>query len=721
MTILRTNKYNSYSAAVGPIASDMTIANLVEDPVYDLLFIQNDGFVSSTLASTFSKNANYRVSGTSGYGGWGISEMQINLDPGWLGGVFFLNGETTHVRQLAALPAGSVNDYRLNLDLSPFQSMDPTRPLDGGYKYDSSGNNNCLFLTFKRVSPTAASNTTRYLRRVNKTGDLSTSWPDQNSADSSANIATSAFFTPIWRNPVTNNLVCIGEYAVLGYNPGAYTGYSLTGAFSNAVPTLQTAGGAANKSIQFVGVSSVTGHAIFMHNSVEFDYNQIFYRYNDSSNVSTALITYSVAPSKQGVGGIAGGTTPALGATAVNTGTYLLNNRHETNTGSAPGVITYMTSSGNGNGTFWGYIVGKVLTVTSGTTGVIYEGQTISGTGVIGGTTITATGTNVTTSIGGHRAASFGQYLPKYASRTFTDTNITNTLGFYVPYIDTLGKYQPFYFQWNTATDNFVQNQDITVTYPGATSFLTYWTHDSVSGSSYNTTYGSQRALINEVFTYSESGNKYLCLLQPHGGAAYETIPGSRTMITYSLSLDYKTLTYHSSVVFPQTPKNIVWLNDARTILGVIGTTAFYIYNFNSEITGWNLVNTQPYAFNVVGRDSRGRIWAQDTYNGLGRLHVIAANSGIPSTVSVVSSSIMYNYTGTNQATALAVNAYDYLGNRTTASITLTVNGSSLRLLDLSGSQVTTFTTSTTATFDTVVSAVVVGPGSSSLSATVNL
>ena len=111
----------------------------------------------------------------------------------------------------------------------------------------------------------------------------------------------------------------------------------------------------------------------------------------------------------------------------------------------------------------------------------------------------------------------------------------------------------------------------------------------------------------------------------------------------------------------------------------------------------------------------------QDTFNGLGRLHIIASDSGIPSTLSVVSSSTMYNYTGTNQSTALAVNAYDYLGNRTTASITLTVNGSSLRLLDLSGSQVTTFTTSTTATFDTIVSAVVVGPGSSSLSATINL
>jgi hypothetical protein len=716
MTILRTNKYNSYGAASGPAAADQTVANLVEDPIGDLLFIQNDGFVSSTLASTFSKNINYRVSGGSGYASFGLSEMQLVLDPGFLGGVFFLNGETTHVKQMAALPAGSVNDYRLNLDLSPFWSMDPTRPIKGGYKYDSSGNNNCLFLTYKRVSPTAASNATRYLRRVNKTGDLSTSWADQNSADTSANIATSAFFTPIWRNPVTNNLVCFGEYVVSGYNPGAYTGYSLTGAFSNAVPTLQSAGGAANKSIQFVGVSSVTGHAIFMHNDTNYDYNQIFYRYNDSSNVSTALITYSVAPSKQGVGGA--GTT---GITAINTGTYLLSNRHETNTGAAPGTAQFMTSSGNGSGTFWGYIVGKVLTVTSGTSGVIYQGQTISGTGVIGGTTITATGTNVTTSIGGNRAASFGNYVPKYASRTFTDTNITSTIGFYVPYIDTAGNYQPFYYQWNTATDNFVQNQDITVTYPGANSFISYWTHDTVSGSSVGTTYGSQRALINEVFTYSGNGNKYLSLLQPHGGAPYETIPGSRTMITYSLSSDYKTLTYHSSVVFPQTPKNIVWLNDARTILGIICTTAFYIYNFNSASTGWNLVNTQPYAFNVVGRDSRGRIWAQDTYNGLGRLHIIAADSGIPSTLSVVSSATMYNYTGTNQSTALAVNAYDYLGNRTTASVTLTVSGSSLRLLDLSGSQVTTFTTSTTATFDTVVSAVVVGPGSSSLSATVNL
>ena len=717
MTILRTNKYTSYAAASGAIVSDLTIANLIEDPVNDLLFIQNDAYVASTLTPNISKSINHRVNGASGYSSWGVSDSSINFGAGgqgYIGGVFFLNGQTTHVYNSSTQYL--VNEWRTNLDLTPFWSMDPANPIEGGYRYDSSGNLNCLFLTYKRNSETAANNTTRYLRRVNKTGDLSTSWPDQNSADVSGNIATSAFFTPVWRNPSTNNLVCIGEYVVSGFNPGAYTGYSLTGAFSANSPTLQSAGGVANRSIQFVGVGPTSGYAIFMQNDVGSDYGQTFYRYNDLTNVVTTLNNYTIPPWRAGPGGATG----TAGTNASNTGTYLVNTRYETPAGSATSYMLNFSLTGSSNAVASGFIQGKVLTINSGTSGSIVVGQVLSGNAnIISGTAITALGAGTTTSAGNHRLANFGNYHPKYASRTVTDSNLSNTIGFYVPYFDMNGNYQPFYYQWNTLTDNFVQNLDITVTYPGATTFTTYWAYDTVSGSSSGTIYGSQRATVNEIFTYS--GTKYLSLIQLHGGGPYDGTPLLRSMITYSLSSDYKTLTYHSNVIFSQTARNLVWLNDDRTLVGIFGNSSFYIYSFNSAVTGWNLVNTQPYRFNVVGRDGRGRIWAQDTYNGLQRIHVILSDFGVPATVSVITNSNVYNFTGSNQSTSLIVNAYDYQGNRIVCSVTLTVNGSSLKLLNLSSAQVTTYTVTTSNSADTTVNALIVGPGSSSISAVVNL
>jgi len=678
MTILRTNKYS------------INLPSIVEDPTpgANLIFFQNESFNSSTLDYGFNKSLSYNVAGT-GYSTFGYSN--INSQDSW-GGVMFLNGEVTHVKHVIF---NTNNDYRNNLDLSPFSSMDPSRPIKN-CRYDTNGTNNSVLLTYRMQSSTAGNNYNNYFRRVNRSTDLSTSYPDQNTS-----FGTSYTFLPVYRNTVTNNLVCIGDYNASGYFPGAYAGFNLPGIFSNSAPSPASVTAVANRTNQFVGVG-VSSQAIMMHNSVGNDFSQTFYRYNDSANTVVNLNDYSSAPSVQGTGGI---------------GVYAISNRHETGTGS----IT-VTGSGVGAASVTGYIFGKVLNVTAVTSGAIVVGQTIAGTGITANTTITALGTGTTTSVGGDRTTSYGGYQPKYASRTFADLSTsTVTQGFYVPYFDTAGKFQPFYYQWNTVTDNFVRNQDVMVTYTTGT-LATYWAADSASATSVNVTYGAQRAVINETFTYN--GGRYLTLMQLHGaGGIYDANASQRTMVTYTVDTStYKTLAYHSSVAIPSTPKNIVWLNDNRTLLGVFAYSAFYIYNFTSA-AGWTLINTQPYQFNAVGRDSLGRIWGQDTGPlGGGRIHILLSDTtSMPATISVVPAAPMFNYTGTNQLTSLAVDAYNSYSTRIALNVTLTVVGTSLRILDGAGTQCTTYTTATSTSTSTIVQAMIVGPGSSSLRATIAL
>jgi hypothetical protein len=191
-----------------------------------------------------------------------------------------------------------------------------------------------------------------------------------------------------------------------------------------------------------------------------------------------------------------------------------------------------------------------------------------------------------------------------------------------------------------------------------------------------------------------------------------------RTFVTYSVSSsNYANLTYHSSFAVPATPKNIVWLNDARTLMGIFTHSNFYIYSFNSAVTGWNQTAAFGYQFNAVGRDSLGRIWAQETGTlDYGRIHLLSGP--VPATVTAVPASGSYNYSGTNINTTFTVNAYDATSTRIVANVTLTATGSALRFLNNSV-QVTSITVTTSASADTTVNAVVISAGATTVSTTI--
>lgn len=599
MAIIRTNKYL------------YQVPSLTEDPTpgSNLLYFQLDAVNKTTLAyqmdTMFNLNPASYLPVT-----FGNSSSIATETMGALGGILLLKGEVTHCRHTQYNIQSVVGD---NIDLAPWASMDPARPIVQS-RSDTQGSNTHTMLSYNFIPGTAA-NTSYYVRRVG-TGDFSSSPPLTNSS-----ITTSHAVFPLFLNTATGNIVLYD--AAQGVTaPGTTQGAAFTGTFGATFTFQFVTAVSGTKSMQFVGIGN-DGYAVFMHVDVGNDYTQNFYRYNDSANTASVLTSFTA--------------TPTANAAA---------------NGHAGGARTALTNGG-------------------------------------------------------------GNFCMKFASRTFTNPN-TSKAAFYVPYFDTNAKYCPQYFEWDKAGATFTRNTNTTVSY-GANTQATYWTHDATSAATASTIYGCERAYANESFT--SGGTRYVTLMYLHGaGGVLDATATQRTFVTYSVNAtDYTALTYHSSVIIPQTPKNIVWLADDRTLMGVFGHTAFYIYSFSN---GWNLTATFPYQFNAVGRDSLGRIWAQDNGPfGYGRIHLLSGS--VPTTVSVVPAQSTYTYAGTTINSTITLNAYDATGARMAANITLTAGSTALKFVDGSSNQVSTITVTTSASADTTVNIAVIGAGSTSITTSV--
>lgn len=361
-----------------------------------------------------------------------------------------------------------------------------------------------------------------------------------------------------------------------------------------------------------------------------------------------------------------------------------------------------------------GYAVFLGNNVLSDIAQTIYKVNDVSGV-TTALATLTAAPSAGGSSLGGDRTTNFGSYFVKTASCTFQDPLLgAGTQGFYLPYFDTSGNYVPFYFQWTVSTGVITRNANVTITWTPRTQATT-WAVDTVSGSLASQTYGLQRLVHNETFLYS--GTRYLTMMQLHGsGTTYDSLPLARTFVTFSMNpTNPLALTYHSFVQIPVTPKNIVWLNTAKSVLGVFGTQYFFTYSFNAT-NGWVLTGTLPYQYWAVGTDSTGRIWGIDRgITSAGQIHIITLS--VPVTVSVVPAQTTYNYTGTTISSTLAVSAYDQNGNRIATSVKLVIDGGSMTF---GGSNLTT-TVTTSATGDISVAISITDGGYSNIIASVAL
>jgi len=765
-------------AIIKTLRNATIVAAIFEDPQpgSDYIYFQNDAYSKTTLNPVYDKGIIYSLTGQITGTQFGFSKptdfdtsiqntTAYSYVTGRLGGILQLAGETTHVRHFkqsygitngSTTADGSTGYVAVaasnNLDLSPFTSLD-TNYRVAPNKYFTDGINNTVISWYHFSPPMVPGNyygkRAHFTAVATKSGtsptDLATSnyfnkivtsQEDSNICSWGNDFSTAyggALGIPLYRNPATGNLIwqTQNQYAVNNgtvYNyPCAAIGTAWQSPLT-AQPVRQTnttlgssndplassvfagnlvSGSNSNASGHFLGVSSLTGHAISMHVSFVYDHGTYFYRYNDQQNSAALLNYYPWIPLPAGLGG-----TGASG-----TGTYLISNSM-----TVANTLTYITGTLTGNnGTWYGRIEGNVMTVTSGTTGVgVVPNQVISGTGITAGTTVLAyTTSTLFTHI--DRGSNYGYRTPKMPSKTFTDTSTATNIGFYQPRFDSTGTYQPLYFIWNKTNDYITRYPDIYITYPSNTNFSTYWMHDATGPDANDITQGLQRVFFNETFV-SSTGTRHLILGKLHGaGLVWDTTSTQRAFIVYTVDpTNYKKLSFHQSFTIPSTPKNICWLNDDRTLLAVITHNSTLTYYFN-PYTGFQLTGTFPYQYNAVGRDSLGRVWAHDAGPlGYGRIHLL---SGVPATLAVTANTSTYNYSGTAIPTSFSVDAFDLTGSRMTATVSLSVAGSSLKLLNTSGSTtyLTSLTTTTNMSTSTTVYGTVISNGYSSITTTLTI
>jgi hypothetical protein len=276
MTIVRTSKYN------------VIVPGIFEDPApsSDKIFFQKETYAKSDLRHFFNKTISFNIAGT-GFSNFGYSDPNVE---GVLGGILQLADSVTHVRHFIE---NTQNDYRNNMDLSPFISMDPLIKIRPNM-YFTNGTQNCVLSYYHWHN--GSTWRTWFVRKVGFTAgqDLSDVNPDNNTYWGD----TFTVF-PLFRAEVSNHVVAVCYNHTSNYAMAVEQGARLTNCFSTSSPALERVGYVNGRSCQYVGRGQ-SNYAIFLHNNVDNDVNQLFYRYNDSTNATTTLTTFSANPAAGG-------------------------------------------------------------------------------------------------------------------------------------------------------------------------------------------------------------------------------------------------------------------------------------------------------------------------------------------------------------------------------------------------------------------------------------
>lgn len=297
----------------------------------------------------------------------------------------------------------------------------------------------------------------------------------------------------------------------------------------------------------------------------------------------------------------------------------------------------------------------------------------------------------------------------KFSSTAFEDPSSAGNVCWYTPYFDTSNNYFPFLFQWNKSADTFTRNEDVAITGNLSSNYLNNLTGSSQSYDGFGS------VIYNETFV--AGGNRYLSVFPLCG--KYQVNDGAdekRTIVTYSVNASNpKALTHHSVTVVPATIKNVVFLNDAKTKLGVFNDQSFHIYDFDTT-NGWEKTSTLPYQFWAVGRDSGDKIYAA-SYNSSGYVDIHLITPTVPVSITLTPASSTYDYQGTTINTTVGVSAYNSAGDRIATSVSLTIDGSTMNF----GSGATTATVTTSTSADVSQALEITGAGFSDIIARVSI
>lgn len=275
-------------------------------------------------------------------------------------------------------------------------------------------------------------------------------------------------------------------------------------------------------------------------------------------------------------------------------------------------------------------------------------------------------------------------------SEVFDDPRGTaNTKVFYRNYYDSYRNFHPFVITWDTSTDTFARETDITCNVLSSV-------HADMSASSFQNG-GNNRCEQQNLQTWSGSSLRYLCDMKLDGRPmAKDSDAAYRTWVTYSVGAsDPKALTYHSKVEMPSTPRSMIWLNDSHTMMGIWFKNSFGIYSWN-DTTGWNQTTLLPHKVQNIGRDSLDRIWyiRPSTKYGSDKPELHLLTPTLPVTISVAPENATYTYSGSTITSYINVSAINASGARIASSVKLVIEGSSMTFSDDSTSKTVTTLTS---------------------------
>ena len=320
-----------------------------------------------------------------------------------------------------------------------------------------------------------------------------------------------------------------------------------------------------------------------------------------------------------------------------------------------------------------------------------------------------------TTSAGTHQGGYNlnNDYFWHTCSKTFTDPRDAGKKAFYKGYWDSHGDYHPMVVTWNLADDTFAIETDISIT--GDKSSL----HASLTSSDFDT--GSMRCDLLHTETWVSNNQRYVAYFPMDGRikTSSESDSAKKTAIVYSVdAANPKSLTYHSKLDFGQVARNMIWLNDSRTMMGVWFKTSFKIYVWN-DAAGWGETSSITNVVTAVGRDSLDRIWYCQEDGEVGsnypELHLLTPT--LPVTVTIAPENATYSYAGSNINTFVNVSAINASGARIATSVKLVIEGSSMTFSD----GTTTKTVTTLTTGDLQVDTIITGAGYTNVTASIEI
>ena len=274
-------------------------------------------------------------------------------------------------------------------------------------------------------------------------------------------------------------------------------------------------------------------------------------------------------------------------------------------------------------------------------------------------------------------------------------------------------------------TSQSITNDVCTVNYGGSNTYSTFAAMMATDGVE---TANNANPWMHKPMQHTTSQNNYVTFWFADQGAGILGTNGltrwntrqRRTMLTFSLGAGTgdNILSYHSHYVFPTVfdiPKNFMPTNANGTTMMVPSTYKTQFFKF-SDVTGWYVASEYKTEFRSMGMDSTNRIWGYAMDENNGNLHII--DTTIPSNVSVVMSNTNFTYTGTTLSPTATVNAYNYEGDRVTANVTLTIDGSTMNFATNSSK---TLSLTTSNTVDTIVNLSIAGGGVNNIYAAISV